>query len=131
MILGIGTDLIAIDRIAAILDRHGDRFLTRVFAPSEQFYAANAPEAPAHYAKRWAAKEAAAKALGIGIDQGVYLKDILVEKSPNGAPVLRLIGGAATQAQKLNAGAMPYLYLSLSDDAGFALAFVVMETSDC
>lgn len=127
MILGIGTDLVDIKRITDVLARHGDRFLTRVFAPSERIYAADDGAAPAHYAKRWAAKEAAAKAIGIGIDAGVYLRDIIVEKAPNGAPILTLAGGAAETARRMNNGQTPKFFLSLSDDGKFALAFVVIE----
>lgn len=127
MIIGIGTDLVNIARIAGILRTYGDRFITRVFAPTEQVFAADDPLAPAHYAKRFAAKEAAAKAMGIGIDGGVYLRDLIVEKSETGAPVLHLAGGAAARAAALNHGRPPQIHLSLSDDGGFALAFVVIE----
>ncbi len=145
MIIGIGTDLVSIDRIAAVITRHGDRFINRCFAGEEQI----SPVAPAkagasisqdsisrdlgqrlddtllaaHYAKRWAAKEAAAKALGLGIDAGVYLRDIVVLKDARGAPRIELRGGAAA----VLTGRDIKIHLSLSDDAGFALAFVVIE----
>ncbi len=129
MILGVGTDLVGVARIADVLARHGDRFITRVFAPVERVYAADDAAAPAHYAKRWAAKEAVAKAMGLGIDRNVFLKDIIVDKGENGAPILRLEAGAAARARALNNREWPRFFLSLSDDSGFALAFVVIESS--
>ena len=145
MIIGIGTDLVDIARVADVLKRHGDRFVNRVFATEEREDADHAEGLPAHYAKRWAAKEAAAKALGLGIDQGVYLRDIVVVRGPNGAPTLDLRGGAAEALQKrcrpgegrdpdqardsgLRRNDNIRVHVSLSDDAGLALAFVVIET---
>ncbi len=142
MIIGIGTDLVSIDRIAAVIARHGDRFINRCFAGEEQYKytqflssiltlplegggdSANLLVRAAHYAKRWAAKEAVAKALGVGIDAGVYLRDIVVLKDARGAPRIELRDGAATMLT----GRDIKIHLSLSDDAGFALAFVVIET---
>jgi holo-[acyl-carrier protein] synthase len=81
----------------------------------------------AHYAKRWAAKEAVAKALGLGISSGVYLRDIVVIKDAHGAPMIDLRGGAARALQDKANGALARIHVSLSDDAGLALAFVVIE----
>lgn len=127
MIIGVGTDLVAIDRVAGVLAQHGQRFINRVFADDEQKYAPHDADAPAHYAKRWAAKEALSKALGVGINAGVYLRDIVVTRGPQGAPHLTLRGGAAAFLAS-RAGGNARLHLSLSDDAGLALAFVVIET---
>jgi holo-[acyl-carrier protein] synthase len=124
MIVGIGTDVVAIDRIKSVLAEHGERFIERVFATEERI--TRDDDVAAHYAKRWAAKEATAKALGLGIDQGVYLRDIVVVKGENGAPTLHLRHGAAA-ALAARAGDQVHIHLSLSDDAGLALAFVVIE----
>lgn len=134
MIVGIGTDLVSIDRIAGVLARHGDRFIRRVFA-AEEHYSPSPFQGKdgmgdnqcAHYAKRWAAKEAVAKALGVGIDDGVYLRDIVVLRDARGAPRIDLRGGAAAALQKRTGGKDARVHISLSDDAGFALAFVVVE----
>jgi holo-[acyl-carrier protein] synthase len=125
MILGIGTDLVEIERIRALLAAHGMRFIARCFAAEEQNVSLHDPVAPAHYAKRFAAKEAASKALGSGIARGVYLKDMVVTKLDNGAPVLSLRGGAADflKQQAINTK----LHISLSDDGGYASAFVIIE----
>lgn len=127
MIIGIGTDLTDIARIHASLDRFGDRFITRVFAPEERLYNAHDERAPAHYAKRFAAKEAVSKALSSGIADGVYLNDIVVIKNQKGAPTLDIRGGAANVLAARTAGAAATIHLSLSDDGGFALAFVVID----
>jgi holo-[acyl-carrier protein] synthase len=133
MIIGVGTDLVKVDRIAAVIARHGDRFINRCFAVEERW--GNPKDRchlglrrdntllAAHYAKRWAAKEAVAKALGLGIDAGVYLRDIVVVKDDRGAPRIELRGGAAG----VLTGRDIKIHLSLSDDAGIALAFVVIE----
>ncbi len=123
MILGVGTDLVSIDRIVAVIERYGDRFIDRCFAVEEQVPDHNA----AHYAKRWAAKEAVAKAMGLGIDAGVYLRDIVVIKDPRGAPRIELRNGAARLLAERGGGGALQVHLSLSDDGGFALAFVVIE----
>ena len=127
MILGIGTDLVDITRIAETLTRHGDRFITRVFAAEERKYTATDPSAPSHYAKRFAAKEAAAKALGVGITDGIYLHDIIVRNAPSGAPTLHFSGGALARLDHLAGGAAAKLHLSLSDERTHAIAFVIIE----
>jgi holo-[acyl-carrier protein] synthase len=127
MIIGIGTDLVDIARIHATLEQFGERFVARVFAPEERIYVADDAAAPAHYAKRFAGKEAAAKALRSGIADGVYLKDLVVIKDASGAPMLEARNGAARMLTA-RAGGQAKIHLSLSDDGGFALAFVVIET---
>ena len=130
MILGIGSDLCTVSRISEILEKQGQRFKTRCFADEEQAYADSATDpdvTSARYAKRWAAKEACAKALGMGIREDVFLKDIVVIKDRLGKPVLDLRGGAKEQLQAMAPpGLTAKLHLSLSDDSGLALAFVVI-----
>jgi len=122
MIIGIGTDIADIKRIEKTLAEHGDRFVARIFAPEE------AGEGAAHYAKRWAAKEAAAKALGCGIRDGIHMKDFVVTKDAAGKPSLKLEGGAAARLTAITPpGKTASIQLSLADDAGMALAFVVIS----
>ncbi len=129
MILGIGSDLVDIRRIQGVLDRQGERFVTRCFTPNERARAERRPRArAASYAKRFAAKEACAKALGTGLCRGVYWRDMGVENLPSGQPTIRLAGGAASRL----AGLVPHGYnavvhVSLSDDFPWAQAFVVIS----
>ena len=130
-VLGIGVDLCDIRRIERSIDRFGARFLARTYTEAERRHcdARQATRVNA-YAKRWAAKEACAKALGTGVAQGVALRDIEVETLEGGAPSLRLWGGAADRLAQLTPdGASPRLHLSLSDEPPFAQAFVVIEAA--
>lgn len=135
MILGIGNDIVDIGRIETALNRHGTRFEKRCFSPYEQEkgYArkerSSRPQAQSeYYAKRFAAKEAGAKALGTGFRDGVYLRDLSVEEDEVGRPFLRMYGGALAQLQKITPdGYDAVLHLSLSDDPPYAQAFVVIE----
>ena len=129
MILGIGTDLANIDRIAAVLERHGDRFRTRVFTETEQAKANRRQlTRTATYAKRFAAKEAFAKAVGTGFKDGVFMRDIGVVNAPSGAPTLALTGGAAALLAALTPpGHAAIVHLTLTDDHPWAQAFVVLE----
>src|ERR1700712_5627552 len=99
MIIGIGSDLIDIRRVAKVIERHGDRFLDRIFTEAERAKAErrakNARMVAATYAKRFAAKEACSKALGTGIRQGVWWRDMGVVNLPGGRPSMHLTGGAA------------------------------------
>ncbi|MDD3370322.1 MAG: holo-ACP synthase [Alphaproteobacteria bacterium] len=128
MIIGIGSDLTNIDRIEATLEKFGDRFVKRIFSPAEQAKAARRANKAATYAKRFAAKEACAKALGTGIHSGVYFRDMSVVNLPSGAPTLELSGGALERLKKLiPEGLQAKIHLSLTDDAPWAQAFVVIE----
>ncbi len=129
MILGIGTDLCNIDRIAATLERFGDRFRTRVFTPPEQAKAASRPRAiAATYAKRWAAKEACSKALGTGLRMGISWKDMAVTNLRSGQPVMQLSGWAADRLASMTPpGHMAIVHVTLTDDHPWAQAFVVIE----
>ena len=129
MIIGIGSDLCSIDRIAASLDRFGDRFVARVFTDAERARAERRPLTRAGtLAKRFAAKEAFSKAVGTGFKQGVFMRDIGVVNLPSGAPTLRLTGGAAARLDALvPQGHAPHIHLTMTDDHPWAQAFVVIE----
>ena len=129
MILAIGSDLCNIERIQASLDRFGERFENRVFTPTERAKAARRPfNRAGTLAKRFAAKEAFAKAVGTGFRMGVFMKDIGVVNAPSGAPTLALAGGAATRLAAITpAGHEALVHLTLTDDHPWAQAFVVIE----
>ncbi|MFM8608677.1 MAG: holo-ACP synthase [Hyphomicrobiales bacterium] len=128
MIIGLGSDLCDIRRIEKTLERFGNRFVERVFTTIEQRKAESRAHRAATYAKRFAAKEACAKALGTGFSRGVFLKDIGVVNGPSGAPTLALTGGAAQRLAAL----VPKdhdvkIHLTLTDEAPLAMAVVVIE----
>jgi len=128
MILGIGTDLANIDRIAAVLARHGDRFRNRVFTDVEQRKAARRPDEAATLAKRWAAKEACSKALGTGLRMGIAWRDMAVTNLHSGQPVMALTGWAAERLAAMTPqGHMAVIHVTLTDDRPWAQAFVVIE----
>lgn len=132
MILGIGTDMVDIQRIAETLDRHGDRFVARCFSAAERSHIEKTPfSRTAGYAKRWAAKEAVAKALGLGIRSGIFLKDISIINDQWGRPSVEVSGGAAARLTALvPKGMRPVLHVSLADEPPMALAFVVISAAD-
>ncbi|WP_333806773.1 holo-ACP synthase [Phenylobacterium sp.] len=128
MILGIGSDLSDIRRIQASLDRFGDRFRNRCFTEIERRRSEVKPDAAASYAKRFAAKEACAKALGTGLRRGVFWRDMGVVNLRSGQPTLALTGGAATRlAEMTPAGHRTVIHLSMTDDHPYAQAFVIIE----
>ncbi|MDE1901389.1 MAG: holo-ACP synthase [Alphaproteobacteria bacterium] len=129
MIIGIGNDLTDIRRIEQTLKKYGDRFVERVFTPVEQAKAAKRPmNIAATYAKRFAAKEACAKALGTGIYRGVFFRDMGVVNLPSGQPTLELSGGALERLRDMMpANTKPRIHLTLTDDYPYAQAFVVIE----
>lgn len=129
MIIGLGSDLCNIDRIASALFRHGDRFEKRVFTETERAKAARRPFTRAGtLAKRFAAKEAFSKAVGTGFSKGVFMKDIGVVNSPSGAPTLELMGGAKERLeQMMPPGHRAVIHLTLTDDHPWAQAFVILE----
>ena len=129
MIIGLGSDLCNIDRIANSLDRFGERFENRVFTDIERAKARRRPFTIAGtYAKRFAAKEAFSKAVGTGFRRGVYMKDIGVVNAPSGAPTLALSGGAAKRLEELvPQGHEVHIHLTLTDDHPWAQAFVIIE----
>lgn len=129
MIIGLGSDLCNIERIAASLERWGEKFERRCFTEVERAKAARRPFTRAGtYAKRFAAKEAFTKAIGTGFSNGVFHKDIGVVNAPSGAPTLALTGGAAKRlAQMTPDGHEAVVHLTLTDDHPWAQAFVVIE----
>jgi holo-[acyl-carrier protein] synthase len=128
LILGIGSDLSDIRRIEQSLARFGERFTHRVFTETERARSERKPDRAASYAKRFAAKEACAKALGTGIRRGVFWRDMGVVNMRSGQPTMALTGGAAARlAEILPPGAKPVIHLSLTDDHPYAQAFVIIE----
>lgn len=122
MILGLGTDLVAIARVEALLTRHGDRFLSRVFTPMERAQCLRRARPEIHLAARLAAKEAAMKALGTGWSLGVRWLDVEIQSGGDTPPRLRLEGAARLRAE---ARGIRETLVSLSHDGGYALAFVM------
>ncbi len=127
MILGVGTDLLDIRRLEHSLERWGEQFCRRVYTDLERSRCDGHVNRAAHYAQRYAAKEACAKALGTGFRQGVCWRDMEVDNFASGKPFLRLSGGAARRLAALTpAGFSPSIELSLTDEYPFAHAVVVI-----
>jgi holo-[acyl-carrier protein] synthase len=128
LIIGVGSDLTDIRRIAQTLERFGERFETRVFTELERARSNRKPDRAASYAKRFAAKEACAKALGTGMRRGVFWRDMGVANARSGQPTMVLTGGAAERlAAMAPAGHKPVIHVSLTDDHPYAQAFVIIE----
>jgi holo-[acyl-carrier protein] synthase len=128
MILGIGSDITDVRRIAKVLERHGDRFIDRVFTATERAKAEQRRNRVETYAKRFAAKEACAKALGTGLRAGVWWRDIGVVNLPSGRPTLALTGGAQRRLEAMTpAGYEARIDLTITDDGPIAQAFVVIS----
>ena len=128
MIVGIGSDLCDIRRIDKTLERFGARFTDRIFTDIERARSERKNDRAASYAKRFAAKEACAKALGTGLKRGVFWRDMGVANLRSGQPTMALTGGAAKRLAELTpAGMTAVIHLSLTDDHPYALAFVVIE----
>jgi holo-[acyl-carrier protein] synthase len=128
LILGIGSDLTDIRRIQATLSRFGGRFETRVFTALERERSDRKPDRPSSYAKRFAAKEACAKALGTGMRGGVFWRDMGVVNARSGRPTMALTGGAAARlAAMLPDGLAAMIHVTLTDDYPYAQAFVIIE----
>ncbi len=127
MIIGIGNDLMDIRRIEKTLARHGERFTHRVFTDVERAKCDRRKLRAASYAKRFAAKEACAKALGTGLSQGVFWRDMGVVNLPGGKPTLALTGGAAERLAKiLPAGHVADIHLTITDEFPLAQAIVII-----
>ncbi len=128
MILGIGTDLVDIRRIEQTIARHGDRFINRIYTETERARAERRANRIDTYAKRFAAKEACAKALGTGFRRGVFFRDMGVVNLPSGKPTLRLTGGALKRLEAITpAGWEAQIDLALTDEYPLAQAFVVIS----
>jgi len=130
MIVGIGSDLCNISRVEETLVRYGDRFIQRCFTPVEQRKSEGRKQRAASYAKRFAAKEACSKALGTGLNKGVYWRDMGVVNLPSGKPTMQLTGGAAERLAKLiPPGHEPVIHLSITDEFPMAMAYVIIEAA--
>jgi holo-[acyl-carrier protein] synthase len=131
LIVGIGSDLSDIRRVEKTLERFGERFTQRVFTETERARSERKGDKAASYAKRFAAKEACAKALGTGIRRGVFWRDMGVVNLRSGQPTMALTGGAAERlAELMPKGATPYIHVSLTDDYPYAQAFVIIEARE-
>ena len=128
MILGLGNDIIDIRRVERTIERFGDRFLSRVFTDIERMKSDGRAMRAASYAKRFAAKEACAKALGTGFRHGVFWRDMGVVNLPSGAPTMQLTNGAAERLSAITpAGCSTRIHLTITDDFPLAQAFVIIE----
>jgi len=128
MIIGFGSDLCQIGRVEKTLERYGERFTQRCFTEIERKKSDRRAQRAASYAKRFAAKEACSKALGTGLAFGVYWRDMGVINLPSGKPTMNLTNGAARALARLvPPGHEPHIHLTITDDAGLAQAFVIIE----
>jgi holo-[acyl-carrier protein] synthase len=128
MILGIGSDLIDIRRIEQTIARHGERFIARIFTDVERAKAERRKNRIDTYAKRFAAKEACAKALGTGLRAGVFWRDMGVVNLPSGRPTMRLTGGALERLQAITpAGHEARIDVTITDEYPIAQAFVIIS----
>jgi holo-[acyl-carrier protein] synthase len=127
MIIGLGSDLVDVRRIARAIERHGERFLGRIFTATERAKAERRVNRAETYAKRFAAKEACAKALGTGFRAGVFWRDLGVVNMPSGRPTMRLTGGALKRLQAVTpAGCDAKIDVTLTDEGPMAQAIVVI-----
>jgi holo-[acyl-carrier protein] synthase len=127
LIIGIGSDLIDIRRVEKTLERHDERFTQRCFTEIERVKSNRRRNRAASYAKRFAAKEACAKALGTGLSQGVFWRDMGVVNLPSGKPTMALTGGAAERLAVLTPpGRKTEIHLTITDDFPLAQAFVIL-----
>jgi len=128
VILGIGSDITDVRRIAKVIERHGDRFIDRVFTATERARADKRRNRIETYAKRFAAKEACAKALGTGLRRGVWWRDMGVVNLSSGRPTMELTGGAKLRLQAITpAGYEARIDLTITDEGPMAHAFVVIS----
>ena len=127
MILGIGSDLIDIDRVQRTLERFGERFISRIFTDIERRKSEGRANRVASYAKRYAAKEACSKALGTGFRAGVFWRDMGVVNMRSGKPTMALTGGALKRLQEITPpGMMAQIDLTITDEPPMAQAFVII-----
>ncbi len=128
MILGLGSDLIDIRRVAESIERFGDRFLNRIFTEVERAKSDRRANRAASYAKRFAAKEACSKALGTGLNRGVYWRDMGVVNLPGGKPTMRLTNGALRRLEEITPkGHTAVIDLTITDDFPLAQAIVIIS----
>jgi holo-[acyl-carrier protein] synthase len=132
MILGVGSDLIDVRRIERTIERHGERFLGRVFTATERARAESRARSAETYAKRFAAKEACAKALGTGLRGGVFWRDMGVVNLPSGRPTMQLTGGALARLKAITpAGCEAKIDVTITDEGPLAQALVVISAIPC
>lgn len=128
MIIGIGSDITDARRVAEVLERHGERFLDRVFTEVERTRSERRARRAESYAKRFAAKEACSKALGTGLSRGVFWRDMGVVNLPGGKPTMNLTNGAAKRLEAMTPpGHRAVIHLTITDDFPLAQAFVIIE----
>jgi holo-[acyl-carrier protein] synthase len=128
MILGIGSDIIDTRRIGRVIDKYGERFLSRIYTPAERAKADGRANRIETYAKRYAAKEACAKALGTGFRRGVFWRDLGVINLPGGKPTMELTGGALERLRAMTpAGCEAAIEVSLTDEGPTAQAIVIIS----
>jgi holo-[acyl-carrier protein] synthase len=128
MIIGIGNDITDIRRIEKVIERHGERFLSRIFTDVERARAERRAKSVETYAKRFAAKEACSKALGTGMRGGVWWRDMGVVNLPSGRPTMKLTGGAAARLARLvPPGYEADIHVSITDEYPLAQAFVIIS----
>jgi len=130
MILGIGSDLIDIRRVEQSIEKFGERFLSRIFTDLERVKSDRRKARAASYAKRFAAKEACSKALGTGLNRGVFWRDMGVENLPGGKPTMRLTNGALRRLEEMTPpGMVAQIDLTITDDFPLAQAFVIISAN--
>jgi holo-[acyl-carrier protein] synthase len=128
MIIGIGSDLCDARRIARVIERHGERFLARIFTDTERARAERRANRVETYAKRFAAKEACAKALGTGLRAGVFWRDMGVINLPSGRPTMKLTGGALERLKAITpAGCEARIDVTVTDEGPLAQALVIIS----
>ncbi len=128
MILGIGSDIIDIRRIEKTIEKHGQRFIDRIYTEVEKRKSEKRAQRIPSYAKRFAAKEACSKALGTGLSNGVFWRDMGVVNLPSGKPTMTLTNGAAAQlARMVPAGKTAVVHLTMTDEYPYAQAYVIIE----
>jgi len=128
MIIGIGSDIVDIRRIERTLTQFGQRFINRCFTEAEQKKAASRADPVPTYAKRFAAKEACSKALGTGFRRGIFFRDMGVVNLASGQPTLELTGEALARLKSMTPpGLQPRIHLTITDEAPWAQAFVIIE----
>src|SRR5512136_402973 len=128
MIIGLGSDIVDVRRIADVIERHGERFLGRIFTTTERAKAELRANTIETYAKRFAAKEACSKALGTGLRRGVFWRDMGVVNLPSGKPTIKLTGGALRRLHEITPpGMIAQIDLSITDDHPQAQAIVIIS----
>ncbi len=128
MIIGLGSDIVDARRIERVIEKYGERFLNRIYTPAERAKADGRKNRVETYAKRYAAKEACAKALGTGFRRGVFWRDLGVTNLPGGKPTMKLTGGALIRLQSITpAGCDAVIDVSLTDEGPTAQAIVIIS----